>query len=232
MDVSQWYDGRAGYQQKESQAGCLITVVIKKIKAEAGNLFRLFHSGSLSSALICINNSPATDNIKSPAFRIGARPLENLLIRKLSRYDLRGLSRAEELVFIGKNGIVKLANLTKDYYMKTISATDAKNKFGSLMSAISAGPIAITKNGKVAAYLTPSQNDEDHPLTVEQLDDLLNSYASGKIARRNVEEATGLWFSDILAELRHRGLQLPKVDTRAHLNDKQLSLYNAIFSKQ
>lgn len=116
--------------------------------------------------------------------------------------------------------------------MKTISATDAKNKFGSLMSSISAGPIAITKNGKVAAYLTPSQNDADHPLTVEQLNDLLNSYASGKIARHNVEEATGLWFSDILAELGRRGLQLPKVDTRAHLNDKQLVLYNTIFSKQ
>ncbi len=69
-------------------------------------------------------------------------------------------------------------------------------------------------------------------LTVEQLDELLNSYASGKIARRNVEEATGLWLSDILAELRRRGLQLPKVDTRAHLNDKQLDLYSAIFSKQ
>ena len=116
--------------------------------------------------------------------------------------------------------------------MKTISATEAKNKFGSLMSAISAGPIAITKNGKVAAYLTPSQNDEGHPLNVEQLDELLNSYASGKITRRNVEEASGLWFSDILEELGRRGLELPRVDTRVHLNDKQLALFNAIFSKQ
>jgi prevent-host-death family protein len=116
--------------------------------------------------------------------------------------------------------------------MKTISATDAKNKFGSLMSAISAGPIAITKNGKIAAYLTPSQNDEDHSLTKEQLDEIINSYASGKITRRNVEEATGLWFSDILEELGRRGLQLPKVDTITHLNDKQLALYNTIFSKQ
>lgn len=115
--------------------------------------------------------------------------------------------------------------------MKTISATDAKNKFGSLMSAISAGPIAITKNGKIAAYLTPSQNDEDHSLTKEQLDEIINSYASGKMTRRNVEEATGLWFSDILEELGRRGLQLPKVDTKIHLNDKQLALYSIIFSK-
>ncbi len=115
--------------------------------------------------------------------------------------------------------------------MKTISATDAKNKFGSLMSAISAGPIAITKNGKIAAYLTPSQNDEDHSLTKEQLDEIINYYASGKISRQNVEEATGFWFSDILDELGRRSLQLPKVDTRVHLNDKQLALYNAIFRK-
>ena len=135
-------------------------------------------------------------------------------------------------VFIGRNAIVKLANLTIQYFMKTISATDAKNKFGSLMSSISAGPIAITKNGKIAAYLTPSQNDENHSLTQEQLDEILNSYTSGKIARRSVEEATGLWFSDILEELGRRGLHLPKVDTRVHLNDKQLALYNTIFSKQ
>jgi hypothetical protein len=60
----------------------------------------------------------------------------------------------------------------------------------------------------------------------------LNSYASGKITRRNVEEASGLWFSDILEELGRRGLELPKVDTRVHLNDKQLALFNTIFSKQ
>ena len=135
-------------------------------------------------------------------------------------------------VYIVNYVTVKKANLTSGYNMKTISANEAKNKFGSLMSEISAGPIAITKNGKVAAYLTPSQNDEVHPLNIEQLDELLKSYASGKITRRNVQEASGLWFSDILEELGRRGLVLPKVDTRVHLNDKQLALFNTIFSKQ
>ena len=116
--------------------------------------------------------------------------------------------------------------------MKTISATDAKNKFGQLMGVVSAGPIAITKNGKIAAYLTPSQIEEDHPMSAEQLDVILNSYASGNITRRNVEDATGLWFSDILEELGKRGLHLPKVDTRIHYNGKQLALFNTIFSKK
>ncbi|WP_432743315.1 type II toxin-antitoxin system Phd/YefM family antitoxin [Methylobacter sp. G7] len=116
--------------------------------------------------------------------------------------------------------------------MKTISATDAKNKFGYLMGMVSAGPIAITKNGKITAYLTPAQVEEDHPLSVEQLDEVLNSYSLGHISRRNVVDATGLWFSDILEALGRRGLRLPKVDTRAHYNEKQLNLFNTIFGEK
>ena len=114
--------------------------------------------------------------------------------------------------------------------MKTISATEAKNKFGHLMSSISGGSIAITKNGKIAAYLTPSQNNDKQTLTDKQLDKILSAYSAGNVTRRNLEELTGLWFSDILAELELRGLQLPKVDTKVHFNNKQLSLYNSIFS--
>ena len=114
--------------------------------------------------------------------------------------------------------------------MRTISATEAKNKFGHLMSSISGGSIAITKNGKIAAYLTPSQNNDRQILTDKQLDKILNDYSVGNVTHRNLEELTGLWFSDILAELKHRGLSLPKVDSKVHFNEKQLSLYNSIFS--
>lgn len=116
--------------------------------------------------------------------------------------------------------------------MKTISATDAKNKFGDLMSAISAGPIAITKNGKVAAYLTPSQHAEAHTLSDDQLATVMTSYAAGKITRKMVEETTGMWFGDILAELGRRGLSLPRVDTRTHYNAKQAALFKTIFGEQ
>lgn len=58
--------------------------------------------------------------------------------------------------------------------MRTISATEAKNKFGHLMSSISGGgSIAITKNGKIAAYLTPSQSNDKQLLTDKQLDKIL-----------------------------------------------------------
>lgn len=114
--------------------------------------------------------------------------------------------------------------------MRTISATEAKNKFGHLMSSISAGSIAITKNGKIAAYLTPSQNNDKQPLTGKKLDKILNDYSLGNVTHRDLEELTGLWFSDILAELEYRELSLPKVDSKVHFNEKQLSLYNSIFS--
>jgi hypothetical protein len=58
----------------------------------------------------------------------------------------------------------------------------------------------------------------------------LSDYSAGNVTHRNLEELTGLWFSDILAELKHRGLSLPKVDSKVHFNEKQLSLYNSIFS--
>ncbi len=77
----------------------------------------------------------------------------------------------------------------------------------------------------------PENSLESRTLNAEQFDEILRSYAVGDIARRDVEEVTGLWFSDILEELGCRGLRLPRVDTRAHYNDKQKALFNIIFSK-
>jgi hypothetical protein len=77
-----------------------------------------------------------------------------------------------------------------------------------------------------------NQNAGSQSMTEEQFAEILNAYAAGNISRRGVEEVTGLWFGDILAELGCRGLQLPLFDSRALLNEKQLALYNTIFSKQ
>jgi hypothetical protein len=46
-----------------------------------------------------------------------------------------------------------------------------------------------------------NQNAGSQSMTEEQFNEILNSYAAGNISRRNVEEVTGLWFGDILAEL-------------------------------
>lgn len=60
-------------------------------------------------------------------------------------------------------------------------------------------------------------------------DVLFTAYSSVKITRRILEEKTGLWFGEILEELGKRGLHLPTVDSTAHFNDKQMTLYNTIF---
>ncbi len=75
------------------------------------------------------------------------------------------------------------------------------------------------------------KNAENVTLSEDQLDDILRSYAAGKIARRDVEQATGLWFSDILLQLGRRGLPLPTFDTRVHLNERQRAWYDTLFSK-
>lgn len=63
------------------------------------------------------------------------------------------------------------------------------------------------------------------------LDKMLAEYSGGVISRKELEEATGLWFGEILTEMAKRNLSLPKVDTRLTYNEKQMALFNKIFAK-
>ena len=63
----------------------------------------------------------------------------------------------------------------------------------------------------------------------ERLDTLLAQYSAGAISRRELEQASSLWFGDILAELGRRGLPLPRVDSSVHFNAVQLALYERVF---
>ena len=63
----------------------------------------------------------------------------------------------------------------------------------------------------------------------ERLEQLLKAYSSGRLSHRELEQATGLWFGDILAALRARGLPLPRVDSRAHFNEAQQRLFDQVF---
>lgn len=44
--------------------------------------------------------------------------------------------------------------------MKTMNATDAKNRFGELLDSAQAGPVAIQKNGRDVAYLVSKDDFE------------------------------------------------------------------------
>ena len=44
--------------------------------------------------------------------------------------------------------------------MKTMNATDAKNRFGELLDSAQAGPVAIQKNGRDVAYVVSKADFE------------------------------------------------------------------------
>ncbi|MDP2783003.1 MAG: hypothetical protein Q8O38_00215 [Sulfurimicrobium sp.] len=64
---------------------------------------------------------------------------------------------------------------------------------------------------------------------VPQQNELFEAYSAGRMTRRALEDETGLWFGEVLAEMGKRGLPLPRVDSTVHLNSKQLALHDAIF---
>jgi len=61
------------------------------------------------------------------------------------------------------------------------------------------------------------------------LDAMLAAYSEGRIGRRELEQATGLWFGEILSALASRHLSLPRVDTRAGFNPAQQRLFEQVF---
>lgn len=67
------------------------------------------------------------------------------------------------------------------------------------------------------------------PVLPAELDRLLAAYAAGDMSRQALQEATGLPFEDVLAELGRRQLRLSRVDCTARLNEAQLALYHRIF---
>jgi hypothetical protein len=61
------------------------------------------------------------------------------------------------------------------------------------------------------------------------IDQLLAAYSDGRMSRRELEQATGLWFGEILSELARCRLPLPRVDTRVHFNQEQRRLFQQVF---
>lgn len=70
---------------------------------------------------------------------------------------------------------------------------------------------------------------ETATITALNIDQLLAAYSEGRMNRRELEQATGLWFGEILSELAVRRLPLPRVDTRIHFNEAQMRLFQQVF---
>ena len=63
------------------------------------------------------------------------------------------------------------------------------------------------------------------------LDDLLARYSSGDLPRKKLEEMTGLWFGEILSQMRKRKLPLPVFDYENDYPDSQVELYKKVFGR-
>lgn len=112
--------------------------------------------------------------------------------------------------------------------MQTITATDAKNSFGELMSLIEQGPVSITKNGRIVATMSSVKPDKAS-ISEAEIYSFLKMYADGLMDRRDVQDETGLAFDEILQQMRKSELTLPVVRTYNRYNEEQKALYEAIF---
>lgn len=70
----------------------------------------------------------------------------------------------------------------------------------------------------------------EHPMAPSVLDELLQAYSAGDLDQLSLQECSGLWCGDILAELARRGLPSPVVDSVAGYSAAQRALCGEIFS--
>ena len=115
--------------------------------------------------------------------------------------------------------------------MQTVTATDAKNNFGDLMSRIESGPVSITRNGRIVATLYPASPAKTVVSSAE-IDKLLALYADGLMNRHDIQDETGLAFDEILERMALSGLTLPVVRTLDRYNSNQKALYDEIFQHE
>ena len=126
--------------------------------------------------------------------------------------------------------------------MKTMSATDAKNRFGDLLDASAEGPVRIDRNGHPIAY-TLSSDDFDlvkDLLGLARVQQLvaardqkvlavLRGYSIGEVSRRAAISRLGLHdYGQLLRALRAAGMAapvLPAVD-RAKMVDAFVAAVN------
>jgi prevent-host-death family protein len=120
--------------------------------------------------------------------------------------------------------------------MKSISATDAKNRFGDLLSEAAREPVSIEKNGRVVAVVVPAPDYErargvialgrvtdrigsGHKETLA----ILREYSARKRTRQATMTALGLeTYGQLLRAVRRAGLEgptLPKAEQEAMIRE-------------
>ena len=107
--------------------------------------------------------------------------------------------------------------------MKTVTATDAKNRFGDLLEESASGPVRIDRNGRPVAYVVSA---DDYDILKDLLGltrvkrlvaeghkgvvNVLKGFSSGNITRHAAMASLGLQnYSQLLQSLRAAGFEPP-----------------------
>ena len=108
--------------------------------------------------------------------------------------------------------------------MKIVSATEAKNRFGDILTeALSSGTVIVTKNGKAAVSVTAITPPST--MSPEGKAALLTAYAQGRLAWSDLRDALGdPWYGDILEDLGAMGLAPPRVNPLSPRDQQKFQL--------
>ncbi|MVF24910.1 type II toxin-antitoxin system Phd/YefM family antitoxin [Methylocaldum sp. BRCS4] len=104
--------------------------------------------------------------------------------------------------------------------MKTITAKEAKTRFGALLEQVAKEPIQITRSGRPYAYVLSVDQYKSlierrmtKPLSEEKIHEILTNYCEGVISRHQAMRDLGVsWYGEVLDLMAIHGLQLKPVD--------------------
>jgi len=114
--------------------------------------------------------------------------------------------------------------------MKSMTATDAKDRFGEMLAVAEREPLSITRNGRVVVVAMPADT-EKRPTGIDPatVDHKLEMYSRGLLSRSECQDATGLAFGEMLLRMGALELTLPVVRTRDRFTAVQRANYEGAF---
>jgi prevent-host-death family protein len=112
------------------------------------------------------------------------------------------------------------------FSLRTITSTDAKSNLGEVLASLNtAGPVEITRNGKVVGLLSPVAHQA---MGREQLGKFAVAYSKGSVSWAQISEETGASYGELLVALAAGNLPLPQVTAKK--NPAQLALFSKILN--
>jgi hypothetical protein len=117
--------------------------------------------------------------------------------------------------------------------MKSMTATDAKDRFGEMLAVAEREPLSIPRNGRVVVVAMPADS-EQRPTGIDPatVDHKLEMYSQALLGRFECQDATGLAFEEMLLRMGELELTLLVVRTRDRFSAAQRANYEEPFERK